>query len=69
MLQLGNAIPVNVIMFAPAMLLGFIGGIFGAIFTIMNLKISRLRRRLVTRIRRPFAQKCVRFLEPPLIMV
>lgn len=67
--QLGNAIPVNVIMFAPAMLLGFIGGIFGAIFTIMNLKITRLRRRLISRIKNSYAQKCVRFLEPPIIMV
>lgn len=56
-------------MFAPAMLLGFIGGIFGAIFTILNLKITRLRRRLVSRIKPPFAQKIVRFMEPPIIMV
>ncbi|ELU08671.1 hypothetical protein CAPTEDRAFT_215079 [Capitella teleta] len=67
--KLGNAIPVNVIMFAPAMLLGFIGGIFGAIFTILNLKITRLRRRLVSRIKPPFAQKIVRFMEPPIIMI
>jgi chloride channel 7 len=68
-LQLGNAIPVNVIMFLPAMLLGFMGGILGAIFTITNLKISRFRRRVLGRVKRPLVQKMLRFLEPPLIMV
>ena len=67
--QVGNTIPVNLIMFAPAMLLGLIGGILGAIFTIMNLKMSRCRRKLFTKIRRPVVQKIVRFLEPPIIMV
>ncbi len=51
------------------MLLGFIGGIFGAIFTIINLKINRARRYLVSRIRKPTVQKVVRFAEPIFIMV
>ncbi len=67
--QVGNAIPVNVIMFAPAMLLGVIGGLMGAMFTIMNLKINRTRRRILTKVKRPMLQKVLRFLEPPLIMV
>lgn len=69
MLQLGNAIPVNVIMFIPAMLLGLIGGLLGAVFTVVNLKMSRIRRRLLAKVRKPIAQKVLRFLEPPLIMV
>jgi hypothetical protein len=67
--QIGNAIPVNVIMFAPAMLLGLIGGILGAIFTITNLKISRLRRRLLAKVHSASLQKLLRFMEPPFIMV
>jgi len=67
--QLGNTIPVNVIMFLPAALLGFIGGILGAVFTIANLKVSRIRRRLIARVKQPFVQNILRCLEPPLIMV
>ena len=68
-LQAGNAIPVNVIMFLPAMALGCLGGVFGALFTITNLKMARLRRRVITRIRRPSLQKLCRFAEPLIIMV
>ena len=67
--QVGNAIPVNVIMFAPAMFLGIIGGLMGATFTILNLKIARLRRRLIHKLKKPSAQKVIRFLEPPVLIV
>ena len=67
--QAGNAIPVNIIMFIPAMVLGCLGGILGALFTILNLKIARLRRRVVTRMRKPRLQKIFKFCEPLLIMV
>ena len=56
-------------MFLPAMVLGCCGGLFGALFTITNLKIARLRRRVITRLRKPLLQKLCRFLEPLLIMV
>ncbi len=56
-------------MFAPAMFLGIIGGLLGATFTIMNLKMSRLRRRIMTRIRHPMLQKMMRFFEPAMIIV
>ena len=69
LMQLGSAIPVNVIMFAPAMLLGFIGGLLGALFTVANIKMARFRRRLMAKIRRPSVEKIVRFIEPPVIMV
>jgi hypothetical protein len=68
-LQVGNTIPVNVIMFLPAALLGFIGGILGAVFTIANLKISRIRRRLIARVKQPTVQNIIRCIEPPFIMV
>jgi chloride channel 7 len=56
-------------MFAPAMILGLVGGILGAVFTVANLKMARLRRRLMAKIRRPTMEKIVRFIEPPVIMV
>jgi len=67
--QLGSAIPVNVIMFAPAVLIGIIGGVLGAIFTILNIKMARFRRRILTRLRHAVAQKILRFFEPLVIVV
>ncbi|KAK2191553.1 hypothetical protein NP493_51g02024 [Ridgeia piscesae] len=67
--KVGNAIPVNVIMFAPALLLGIVGGVSGAMFTVLNLKISRLRWRLLSTIKTPLAQQFVRCLEPTIIMM
>lgn len=68
-LKVGDSISVNVLMFLPAACLGIIGGLLGAVFTISNLKISRLRRRLLSRIRKPIVSKFLRFVEPPIIMV
>lgn len=56
-------------MFAPAMLLGVIGGLLGATFTIMNLKINRTRRRILAKVKNSYLQKMLRWFEPPLIMV
>ena len=56
-------------MFAPALLLGIVGGVSGAMFTVLNLKISRLRWRLLSTIKTPLAQQFVRCLEPTIIMV
>jgi len=67
--QLGSAIPVNVIMFAPAVLIGVIGGVLGAIFTILNIKMARFRRRIFTRLRHVVSQKILRFFEPLVIVV
>jgi len=67
--QIGSVIPVNLIMFLPAVLLGVIGGLMGSMFTVGNLKIARLRRRLLAKIKSPLRQKIARISEPVLIMV
>ena len=56
-------------MFAPAVLIGIIGGVLGAIFTILNIKMARFRRRMFTRLRHAAVQKIVRFFEPLVIVV
>ena len=59
----------NVIMIAPAIVLGMVGGIFGAIFTRLNNFIAKSRVKLVGKIPHPLAQKLVKFLEVLLLAV
>jgi len=67
--QVARAIPVNFIMFLPAILLGVIGGVLGSMFTIVNVKIARLRRRLMAKIKGARRQQIIRIAEPVVIMV
>ncbi|CAH1786426.1 unnamed protein product [Owenia fusiformis] len=68
--QVTKGIPVNVIMFIPAVALGVLGGLLGSAFTIMNVKICRTRIKLTEHvIKKPLLQKTVSFLEPILITV
>ena len=59
----------NLIMFGPALLIGVIGGVLGAIFTILNIKMTRFRRLIFARLRHAVAQKILRFFEPLVIVV
>ena len=59
----------NIIAFIPAALLGVIGGILGAIFTFINLKIARARKRLLAKVSKQRHQQVIRMLEPITIMV
>lgn len=56
-------------MFIPTMIIGVIGGILGAVFTIMTLKMARGRKRVLNAISNEWVQKMVRIFEPALIMV
>ena len=56
-------------MFIPTLIIGTVGGLLGAVFTILNLKMTRGRKRLLSKINTEWAQKMVRILEPALIMV
>jgi len=46
-----------------------VGGLLGAVFTILNLKMTRGRKRLLYKLNNEWAQKIVRMFEPALIMV
>ena len=56
-------------MFIPTAVIGIIGGLLGALFTILNLKMTRLRKKLLSSIQREWIQKLIRLFEPALIMV
>ncbi|XP_013401688.1 chloride channel protein B [Lingula anatina] len=63
-----DALAINIIMFLPSVVLGIFGGILGAIFTIINLKIGRTRRAIMSKITNKWLEKLARFFEPLIIM-
>ena len=66
---MGFMTPVHVVIFLPAILIGIVGGLLGATFTLLNMRIVKQRTVLINFIKRPAAKKFVRMLEPVIIMV
>jgi len=66
---MGVMTPVHVVIFLPAILIGIVGGLLGATFTLLNMRIVKQRTVLINFIKRPAAKKFVRMLEPVIIMV
>ncbi|XP_048253453.1 chloride channel protein C-like [Haliotis rufescens] len=67
--NIDKSVNINILMFIPTVVIGVIGGVTGALFTIINLKLTRGRKRLLSWISRNWAQKAFRLGEPALIMV
>ncbi|KAH3778781.1 H(+)/Cl(-) exchange transporter 6-like isoform X2 [Dreissena polymorpha] len=67
--QIDEGVDVNIFMFIPTILIGVIGGLLGAGFTIINLKITKGRKNLLHKIRQDWGQKLVKLLEPVVIMI
>ena len=67
--QIKEGVDINILMFIPAVIIGVIGGLMGSLFTIVNLKIHRLRKRNLAAIKKPWLVKFVRLAEPALVMV
>ena len=61
--------PVHLTMFPAAILVGIIGGVLGAIFTVINLFIVKKRAQFFDWVRHPAAKKFLRMLEVVIIMV
>ena len=68
-LQMGSMLPVHVIMFLPAIVLGIIGGVLAATFTLLNIRIVKQRSYLISLVHRSATKKFLRMLEPVVIMV
>ncbi|CAL1544815.1 unnamed protein product [Lymnaea stagnalis] len=64
-----EAVDINILMFIPSVIIGVIGGLLGSLFTILNLKIHRYRKRILASISRQWVVRLVRLLEPALIML
>lgn len=68
-LQVTKEIDLNIVGIIPAVLIGLLGGMLGGLFTFLNLKIQRARRRLLSKVKTSWLQKIVRMSEPIIIMV
>ncbi|EDV26598.1 uncharacterized protein TRIADDRAFT_54760 [Trichoplax adhaerens] len=66
--EVTREIPVNILAFLPAIIIGIIGGFLGALFTFLNLKFARARLYVVNLFKSTWAKKLVRILEPTIIM-
>ncbi|XP_063710282.1 chloride channel protein C-like isoform X2 [Symsagittifera roscoffensis] len=67
--QINKAIAVNILLFIPTVLLGLIGGLLGAGFNLLHLKIIRLRRKFIFRQQSEWAKKFLRMVEPCIILI
>ena len=66
---MGSMTPVHILMFPAAILVGIIGGFLGAIFTMINISIVKLRARLISAARSIHLKRFIRMIEPIIIMV
>ncbi|GFR93927.1 chloride channel protein [Elysia marginata] len=63
-----DAVDINILMFIPSAILGVLGGLLGSAFTILNLKMTRFRKRRLASISSPGLVKVIRLVEPALVM-
>ena len=68
-LQVQKGIPINILAFIPAVILGIIGGFLGALYTFVNLKIVKARRRILASLHHKWKRYVVKLGEPILLMV
>lgn len=68
-MQVTKRLDLNIIAVLPAAVVGIVGGIMGAAFTFLNLKISRTRRNILSHVKSKRLQKSFLIAEPLLIMV
>jgi len=66
---MGSMLPVHVIMFLPAIVVGILGGVLGATFTVLNMRIVKHRSYIISLVHRSTTKKFLRMLEPVVIMV
>ncbi|RDD45840.1 Chloride channel protein A [Trichoplax sp. H2] len=66
--EVKKEISLNILAFIPSLIIGMIGGLLGALFTFLNLKIARSRRRLVGRFKSTWVKNLIRVSEVTLIM-
>lgn len=59
----------NIMVFIPSIILGIIGGLLGALFISMNMRVNKFRIKLFNLIKHPLIQKLSKLLEAILILV
>ncbi|NXC15895.1 CLCB protein, partial [Corythaeola cristata] len=63
-----NLLDVNVLAFVPTIVLGMLGGLLGALFVSLNMKINKLRMQFFNSIPKLFLRKTSKLLETVLIL-
>ena len=66
--QIEDGIDLNILGLIPSVILGILGGLFGSLFILLNLKLARLRLRVLGRLG-PHQARLARLLEPVLIIL
>lgn len=67
--QVKNLLDMNVLAFIPTILLGMLGGLLGALFVSLNIKINKLRMQFFNSIPKLSLRKTSKLLETVLILV
>ncbi|XP_048583909.1 chloride channel protein D [Nematostella vectensis] len=67
--QVSHGIALNLLAFVPAAIIGAIGGLLGALFTFLNLKIARFRRYHIGNIKSKGWKNLAKLVEPIFIML
>ncbi|XP_002739329.1 chloride channel protein C-like [Saccoglossus kowalevskii] len=69
MFQVRKGLDVNLWLFIPTVILGIIGGLLGALFVFINLKLARLRRLVMRKLAKIWKQNIAKWIEPCIIMI
>ncbi|XP_031558101.1 chloride channel protein D-like isoform X2 [Actinia tenebrosa] len=67
--QVSRGLALNILAFIPTVILGVFGGLLGALFTFINLKIARFRRYHIGTIKSKGWKNLARLMEPVIIMI
>ncbi|XP_077983366.1 chloride channel protein C-like [Glandiceps talaboti] len=69
MFQVRKGLDVNILLFIPTVVLGIMGGLLGALFVFINLKLARLRRLVMRKLSQSWIQNIARWIEPCIIII
>lgn len=67
--NIDKGIDVNIMIFLPTILIGAMGGLLAALFTFLNLKMARARKKILSKIKYSLMQKMMRCFEPVTLML
>lgn len=68
-MQVKNLLDMSVLAFVPAIFLGILGGLLGALFVFLNIRINRLRMWFFNTIPKTSLRKTAKLLESVLVLV
>ena len=68
-MQVTQPIQIHILILLPALILGITGGLFGALFTRLNVWIVRMRKKLLAKINNATCQGVVRMVETVVLVV